>query len=569
MNFLNPLGLILTLILPIIAILHFKKQQVVERKISYIGLWDEVIKEIQGIRHNRINQYLLLLLQLLIGLLIIMALAGPVLVKPFEGDNITIALDCSMTMQAKENDTTRFEMAKEAIKEYLKEIDDDVLISLIALKGSSERIAKDAEKSDVIGILENLECTYETLNIKKADEIINLDSEKCRIFSDKHLNLEYKHIKVGSEFMNIGIIYGSYDYYSNTALFRVKNYEKARKTIVVSLEDEQGRKDIQRLDIEGNTTVDVSWPKVWENSQILSMSVLEDDMLKEDNKFLLPIGNRFKAKVLMLGENYFLRNALLSIPCINVDFKSEYKVQKNEYDLYILNTKPLESQLPKEANIWYLNPTTKMIDGSIDTYSKIKVLDDNFSADINSHNLYIENSFTLKNDGDMNTVLKVEEKPVMSYRIEKDTKKIYSTIDWNKTNMPLQPDFPVLIENIVKWFLNDKKNWYEPGDYIYIGGDNFKLIAPSGIKIDTLSKPVTLNEIGIYKLIKKDKGMKNFVVNPSKKIIENHEYEDDNAILFEDYPQSRTTTILDLKNILIVILLILLVVEWEVYRRSV
>ncbi|SHJ87615.1 vWA domain-containing protein [Paramaledivibacter caminithermalis] len=568
MSLLYPLGLLLSLLLPIIVILHFKKRQAVEIKISNIGLWDEVIKEVQGIRYKKINRYLLLLIQLLIGGLIVIAFSRPVRLEPFKGQKLTIALDCSITMQAVENGKSRFDMAKEEIKKYIEEIDDDVLIDLIALKSNSEIVIENGRKRDVKDKIKNIKCTYECLDTEKANKVLSLKPNLSLVFSDKKLPFGDRNIKIGGEFKNIGIISGKYDYYSNTALFSIKNYDKKENSFVVELKDEQGRKDMQKLEVKGDEIANLSWSKVWEDSTVLCMSILEKDMLKEDNCFFLPIGNQYKYRVLMVGENYFLKKVILSIPYIDVEFENDYIV-KNDYDLYIINTKLSEDKVPKGDNIWFLNPDDSILDGAIKESGRIEISNDSFSDDLDLVNTYVENIPIVKDLEEMETILKVSGKPVMGFKETEDSKKIYSTIDFNKTNLPLQPDFPILIENLIKWFLSEKRKIYELGDKVYVKEEDLSLITPSGIKEKISSKSVALKEIGVYKLVKEDKVVKNFFVNPSKEVISDYKAEDSKTVYKDDCLYLKNIKRFDFRNIIISILLLLLIVEWEVYRRDV
>ena len=118
MKFLNPIGFLSALLLPIIIFLHFKKQQIQEIKISYIGIWEEIIKQESGFKRKNVDKIILLIIQLLIGILLAVILANPILIKN-KNKKITIALDTSITMNYERNGITKLDKAKDEIKNYL------------------------------------------------------------------------------------------------------------------------------------------------------------------------------------------------------------------------------------------------------------------------------------------------------------------------------------------------------------------------------------------------------------------------------------------------------------------
>ncbi|MCT4564908.1 MAG: VWA domain-containing protein [Maledivibacter sp.] len=564
MGFSNPLGWLLSLILPLIILIHLRKQQFKEREISYLGLWDEVIEEVQGIKKNRINKYLLLLLQLLIGILIVMAFAGPIWIDTFDGERLIIALDTSLTMMAEENSDSRMEIAKEEIKSYMNTIDDDVSMDLIILGRKTKKIIEAGDKQRILKELTKIKATCEALNIKSTDTLLSSCPKPIILFTDKNLAFGDKQIKVGGEIENIGIIDGSYDYYNDTALFRIRNYGKKDKSLILELRDENSWHDIQRVNIPSNDIIDVNWINVPHDSQSLKMSIKKEDMLSIDNQFILPIGDRYKKKVLMIGENYFLQRALKSLPYINLKTVNEYN-DDGGFDLYIINKYMKEKETSNLKKIWYLNPNENMLGEYLQEYGELKITDEEFSKDIKLREIYLKDFSYLKSDNDLQSILGVGERTVMAYKTDSDIKEIYSTIDLSKTNLSMKADFPILVDNIMKWFFKGEKNWYEPGDEIYVEGSSVKLQTSTKTRDISRGELIELDEVGGYELTNDAGTIKSFFVNPPN--MENINYstaiggsEKSNTLY------SNSLKRIDLKNIIIILLLIFMVLEWEVFK---
>lgn len=548
MKFLNPLGLLLGLLLPIIILLYFKKKQIIEKKISNVFIWDEVIKEVEGVKSRKINKYLILIIQLIIGSLIVISFSNPIWMKAFKGDVITIGLDCSIKMKTVENGKTHFQLAKEEINNYIEKLENNKRINIVLLKGKSTIYLKDSKKEEVQKVINKINCTNESLNIDYASKILESLSGEKIIITDKDLALVDRILKVGREFENIGITNVNYDYYENTILCRIKNYGKKEKTAIVSIYDDKGKKDLKSVKILPNDENDIIFQNI-ENKKLLKLKIENEDMLQEDNKFVLALTEKYKKKVLLIGENIFLENAISSIPYIHFEKVNNIDEIKNDYDLYIVNKeidreikkkidikidqqvgKSVDKGIDEEMNngvdqeiniqkrlrnygIWYLNPKSSMLGGTTKKISKLKAIESPFSKDINMKQVYIEKTPILKEKNKYKIVLEADGKPVMIYGNENNQKRIYSTIDFNRTNLVMMPHFPILIKNTIDYFLD-------------------------GDKINYPKNPPNKLVVGEDKQIKKGKIIK------SKSFI------------------------IRFKEILIVIALLFMVLEWEVYRRA-
>ncbi|SKC45811.1 BatA domain-containing protein [Maledivibacter halophilus] len=568
MIFLNPLGWLLSLLLPLIILLHLKKQQFIQREVSYLGLWEEVIKEVEGIKKNRINKYLLLFIQLLIGILIVMAFARPMWIKPFKGESLTIVLDNSLTMRAEEDGVTEIEKAKKEIKKYIKNIDDDISIDFVTIGRKIQTIVKGGSKNQVLNELDAIQPTYEVFNIKNKEAIFSTFPEPIVFFTNKNILLGDENIKIGDGINNIGIIDGKFDYYNRAALFKIRNYGEKNKEIILELKDEINWQDIRKINIPSREVVNVNWTDIPLNIDYLKIYIKEEDTIYGDNEFVLPIGDKYKKKVLMIGENYFLNRALKSLPYIKLTNIKKYKDIKEKFDLYIINERLMEKKLWEDKNIWYLKPPEEMVEGYLDKYSEMKIADELFSEDIILRDSYLKDFSYLKEDENFKTILKAEDKTVMAYEIEDKGKKIYSTIDFNKTNFSMKTEFPILIDNIIKWFLKEDKRCYEPGEEIYIKESNIRLKTPTKEININGEENIKLREIGKYNLIDRDKNIKTFFVNPPKEENIKYDFLSREKKKINKFHFNNLNKI-DLKNIIICLLLLLMILEWEVFKNAV
>ncbi|MCT4592888.1 MAG: BatA domain-containing protein [Anaeromicrobium sp.] len=508
MKLLNPLGLLFSFLLPIIVLLHFKKKQIIEQKISNIALWDEVLKEVEGVKSRKINKYFLLIIQILIGIFIVAALSKPICIKGFSGDEITLGIDCSIMMKAEEKGKTHFQLGKEKINEYINNLDDTTRINLVLLKKRSGIYLKDSTKEDIKKALKGISCSNEELNIDNASKILSTVEGKKIIITDKDLSLGDRIIKVGNEFENIGITDVNYDYYSNTILCRIKNYGKREETVVVSIVNDQGKKDLQRINIDSNKEKHISF-QVFKDSKLVTLHIENKDMFSEDNKFTVPLED--KKKVLLIGKNFFLEKALLSIPYIKAEFINEWDESKRAYDLYVVDKEMDIEKLPKEGHVWNMHP--KLTAGETENISKLNVVNDEFSKNLNMNGMYTEKIKFLKEREGYEPILQCDKKNIMICGMENEQKRIYSTMDFRKTNLVMTPNFPIFINNTIDWLLDGNKISY--------------------------------------------KG------NPPLKLVTGESYKN-----IESKNLKTKTAVFDFAEILGILVLVFMVIEWEVYRRA-
>ncbi|WFD10701.1 BatA domain-containing protein [Tepidibacter hydrothermalis] len=263
MKFLNPIGLLFSLLLGVIILFYFKKNQVVEKYVSTTKFWDEILKEVEGVRTRKIDKYLLLIIQMIIGLLVVISIANPTIIK---------------------------------------------------------NINENQENENIVS------CSNQDLNKTK--------------------------------------------------------------------------------------------------------------------------------KIIYIGDNKYIKSALSSIENIKVDFDNEYSEKYKQYDVYILDKNV--DELPKNVNKWITYPQNGNIQGSINSVKALKIVDSEFSKNIHNKKIYVDKTEYLKEKKGFKTMLSVDNKPIIIYGVNDKSKEIYSSINFNKTNLVMTSDFPILIKNMINWLSYDE-----------------------------------------------------------------------------------------------------------------
>ncbi|KGG81045.1 hypothetical protein Y919_03010 [Caloranaerobacter azorensis H53214] len=565
MTFLNPMGLLLGLCLPVIILFYFKKKQIIEIEISNIELWDEVIEEVEGIKKRKLDRYFLLIIQLLIGLFLVFAFAHPIYLNKFDGSKVIIGLDVSISMNANESGKSHLDMAKDKIIDYLSNVSEDTKYTLILLKKDSEVYLEGGTKDDVIKVLEKVYCTKEYLDLENAARLLGkYDGEKI-IISDKDIFLGDKKIIVGKNLNNVGITGADYDPYRNEVLCHVKNYCSRMQVINVSIVSNTGERDIQQISISPNMEGTLFFSVNKQDSYVI-FNIEDKDDLEYDNRYILAFGDKYKKKLLYIGNNIFIKNALESVANICTTIVNGKDAVIQNYDAYIVEREADIKKVPRNAVVWIMWPSDELIEQSKKGLFKIINRDDLFTKNLFKNGISTEDISLLKHKLGYNSVLEVNGKPVMLYGVENGFKRIYSSIDFYKTDMVIKPDFPIFIYKTIEWLLDGYNRNYVPGDKIYLADDKYKKIdlflGDKKIAEIEHNIPYVLKETGIYTLKNKNKEIQSFVVNIPKEFVVGEE------VKVKMKNKSVKYGIRDLSNVFILLALFLLVIEWEVYKRG-
>ncbi len=562
MKFLNPWGLLGGLLLPIIVLLHLKRRQVVEEQVPSLAFWDEVIRELEGTKRKKIKKSLLLLIQLALGILLVLACAEPAIFSSLKGEEVTFALDCSLAMKAREGEETHFQQAKEEIEKFMESLAEDTRINIVLLKNESELYGEKLSKNKVRQALQKISCTNEVLNVEFASQVLQTLPGEVIIVSNKDLQLGDKVIQVGKSFANLGIVAANYDYYSGIVLCRIKNYSNNPKEAVISLADHQEKRDIQSFKVQGGAETDITLQS-GKDAGLLQLKIENQDALAEDNTFILPLGEGYQQKILLVGDNFFLHSALACNPKFQVETREAWDDQCLGYDIYVINKKIGVEKLPPDVCALMTNvPAQLMADRKKGVYP-LQMTEGSWAKHVKLKEAFIEDPILLKKEEGDQVIVEVEGKPLMLYRVKDKQCIVYSSLDLSNSNLVMLPDFPILLDNILEdFFMNNNLN-YGPGSTIYPWkGKSLELVGPKGQKTSLEELPVTLDEVGLYQLKEGETVVKHMVVNPPATLISDME----NSKQSEAVKQDTGPVIFDLQNIMLIIVLILLVAEWEVAK---
>jgi len=192
MSFLAPLSFLFAATLPVVVVFYLLKRKRQTRRVPSTLLWQKFLAETQASApFQRLRHNWLLVLQLLLLLLAVLALARPYLASKSEGGRLLVViLDASASMQSDDEAPSRFENAR---REALKLVDgmgeSDQMVVLVAGATTQVRQSPSGEKTSLRRAINEARATDSptrlTEALKLAETLIqNSKKPEIHLFSD-------------------------------------------------------------------------------------------------------------------------------------------------------------------------------------------------------------------------------------------------------------------------------------------------------------------------------------------------------------------------------------------------
>ena len=215
MNLRFPLGLLLLIAIPILIIIYIIKNKYKEKVVSSSYVW-ELSKKFIKKKHplNTIANLLNLIMQCLCIAFLSFSLADPVFNFQNSAENEVYILDASASMKAlNENGETRFDAAKNQIKELVNDTPNGSTYSLIVSDSNSRALCKNIEDKDIfISLLDRVEIDYGESELENAISLAQSlasvgEGSNFSLFTDKDIKVEegIKAINVSDTTKNYAI----------------------------------------------------------------------------------------------------------------------------------------------------------------------------------------------------------------------------------------------------------------------------------------------------------------------------------------------------------------------------
>ena len=549
MSYQYPWGLLLLLAIPVLIVIYILLNKYKEDTVSSSYVWELSKKFIK--KKNPINTFsklLALILQCCAIVFLAFSLAQPIFSFKNGADNIVFILDssASMKMKSADDDTkTKFDVAKEKIKDVVANSTNGCTFSLILADSSTKAVCQNISDVDIFNsFIDNAEIDDNNSNLDNALSIAqSMVSENkgslCYIATDETIDLgenpgdNLKVLDVSSKDNNYAIKNLEYSYDSRKKVMTLKTkvisyVEDTEIKVEFFVNKSLGQK---RLNVEKGKLSDISVdiPDLagnYKTYESIKASVLNEDKLPEDNDYYLYRSEGDITKILLVSSNPLYYEAAFSALNSNncgiryeVMKSSEYALYSSVtgFDIYVFDGYS-PKQLPADGAVWLFNvysvkgcrfvlqeEVTPVNPGALAKYTSnssdliFQQLTKNLSMK-NSIKVGQYKRYTLNNK--FTVLLSCDNVPfVFAGKNDNNQRQIVCNFDLQNSDLPMLADYIILMRNFISYsnpkVLDVFK--YEAGDTVTFSlPDNAKTIVvttPSGKE-----EPISKTDLTTYKL---------------------------------------------------------------------
>lgn len=477
------------LLIPVVVALYLLKLRRTEAVISSTMLWMKSLKDLTAnAPFQRLRRNLLLLLQLIILILAIGALSRPFLkVEGMTGSHYCLVIDHSASMQTKEGNKTRLDLAKEKAIDLIDSLDSGDKVMVVAFAENAEvkiemsddtqrlRAAiRDIKPTDTRSNIRDVMMIAASLAPDNPDLPATIPDLQLILLSDGRLTdldevgaraRDVTYHKIGEETFNVGIIgvrlrKNETDGAPAQTLVSVFNAhdEEIETTLTLYLNDSVI--GVEEVSLNPQSTSDVVFEHPDFAEGVILVELDEEDALVLDNRAWMAIAPATTKKVLLVTEPnssnaYYLKRALALNSEVELSEISPAAYQTTEqFELTIFDSYVPEV-LPPGSSVFF-NELPKL-DGLVTTGSlespPILSVERNHPVMryLNPENVGITRTTTFSVPQGSKTLLTTRGSPLIA-DVSRDGRQLLVVgFNISESDWPLKLSFPIFVQNVVKW----------------------------------------------------------------------------------------------------------------------
>src|SRR6266581_1040740 len=480
MSFLVPAALAFGIIIPIILLLYFMRPKRQDRVVGSTLLWQQALQDLQASRPwQRLRITPLLLLQLLAALVIVLILARPAIFlrSPISGNTIII-LQASASMQATDVTPNRFEVAKSQIADLVDNLGPNDHLSLISMAHTPQvLVALSQDRGQIMAALQRAKVTNQDADLEQALSLaVSLAAGRTNIqvlvIGDGHvlspdqtlvLPFPVSYFRIGTDAPNVALLaLAARSLQGNlVALAQVANYSHHQRSVPVELYADGKLVSVQTISLAAGATGALQWGSLPATTRFLHARLIAQDAMTVDHEAWAVAGGSIHGRVLLVTTgNSFLQAALGLLPTIDLykTTPTKYAVNVGNFDLTVFDGYAPPT-LPS-GDVFFVNPPagsyifgksgpeirTSHISAGTDSANLLKDVDLSSIRVLRSSHLFTPALWA-------QSVITTPETPLLIAGENNNRRIAALSFDLHDSDLPLQPSFPILIYNLVNWFL--------------------------------------------------------------------------------------------------------------------
>lgn len=477
MNFLSPAAFWFLASIPVLIVFYLLKRKRVAKVVPSTLLWQKFLAESQASApFQRLRHNWLLILQILLLLLAILALARPYFSSKVTGGRIIVAiLDASASMQSTDETPTRFEKAR---REALKLVDgireNDQMVILQAGANTEVRQSPTSEKNALRRAIESTQATDSPTRLGEALKLAttliqNNTRAEVHLFSDgaspnleefENKGLPLIYHKSGSRAANLGIV--NLEVRQNpenpaqravfTTVFNSSTNETQAAEIELSLDGKVV--EVKSATIEPHKSAPIVFVASQEFDGVFTVKILNQDDLAADNVAstvsLLPK----PVKVLLVtAGNRFLEKALKAAPNVELGVVATLTDKAENFDLVVIDN--VVPAVWPEANVLAINTAGTNWFTKVERIEAPPVVDWKSAHPllrfVSFDNVAVADAMKVEMPVWGNSLADSPATPLIIAGEQGRQRIVWVGFDTLQSTWPLRISFPIFIANAVEW----------------------------------------------------------------------------------------------------------------------
>ncbi len=600
MKFLYLWPLFLLLLIPIIIVMYLLKQKAVDTPFSSLFLWKEMYRNVEAnTPWEKLKKNWLLILQILTLIVLILALTSPYIMSGSVGaDHAVIVIDNSASMNALyDEEQTRLERAVEEAQDYVRSLKTGTGISIITSNSKATLVLSNSDdKTLALNELKKIEAGFVAGDCTAGIEMVKSmqtqwESVETVCFTDTNVSMEQVEGYIVDMYMPVNN--ASVDYVGHgmnngklVVLAKISNHGAEDINADVNLYGDNQLIQIKNVFVAAGGSQVVYFDGVEFEGDALCVELTSQDAMKEDNSCYDVLEDEKITKVLLMTEaNVYLEKALTLVEGIEItkssDIASFADFMTQDYDLYIFDGMAPDV-LPAEGNMIFMNVRCDELYETVSPMGGVMVstAKHTITEYISELSFGVSSVYAL-NKPDWAESFLESGGSCVGFIGKKDSQTIcVMGFDFHNSDLPLKMEFPIMIYNIV----NECTSSGLLGESVINAGDTVSVNGKLNVQLPTVTKPdgtgeeltdyrmnyTDTQQLGVY-FVEQGQGTETvksaFAVNfpASESVIT----QAPSAMVSEDSDTVKTTVggMFNLRNIIILIALGLLGIEWVAYIR--
>ncbi|TYR74219.1 VWA domain-containing protein [Rossellomorea vietnamensis] len=479
MGFLTPSSLWLGGFLAVLILFYLFRKEFTEKEISSTILWDHLVQEWKANRWwRKLQRHLLLLLQILIVCLLVLAMAQPFYTgSGISGSHVVVVLDPSASMGAREGEATRFQAAKEAVLDMVDSLGSGQQMSLLAAgKVPQLLFCEETDKNTMKRKINELEATFEEDNmIQAAGYATSLAPEgegEIHLFTDSLKKEELKKVpsshkfvvhNIGKQMNNLSLrAFGAAEKEGTiTGVLTIANESEKDTNVSVSIEGDGG--SVAKNILVKAEAAELLYINDLAPSAFYEAIITNEDDYQADNTISAILGDSASAEVYLAGEtNPFLEKVL---PLLGYDpvvlsenEEGEILYPDDGSGVYILSG--IEQEDWPAGPKFILSPVpggSLNVGEEIETEEGLSVEDSHpLLSYVEMEDVYLQSRKPFTSSS-LESIVWSGDEPVISSGTYEGSPMVMAAMDLEDSDWPLQPGFPIFIKNALHYLQEENQ----------------------------------------------------------------------------------------------------------------